>query len=73
MRLQNDEIVMDKEEFLTNTLLAGIACQLLAKITKEEISHWMECLSEQADEQYRLRTPKQHEDMINAYVQISQQ
>jgi hypothetical protein len=30
MRLKNNEIVMDKSEFLTNSLLAGIACHLLA-------------------------------------------
>jgi hypothetical protein len=66
VQLQNDKIVMDKEEFLTNSLLAGIACQLLAKIRKEELSHWMECLSEQAQEQYRQMTPQQREDMINA-------
>lgn len=73
MRLENDEVVMDKEEFLTNSLLTGIACQLLAKIRKEEISHWMECLSEEADKQYKQMTPKQREDMINAYVEISQE
>lgn len=73
MRLENDEVVMDKEEFLTNSLLTGIACQLLAKIRNEEISHWMECLSEEADKQYKQMTPKQREDMINAYVEISQE
>jgi hypothetical protein len=71
MRLQNDEVVMDKEEFLTNSLLAGIACQLLAQIRKEEVSHWMEYLSDRADEQYRQMSPKQREDMINAYVKIA--
>lgn len=70
MRLQNNEIVMNEEEFLTNTLLTGIACQFLAKIRNEELSHWMECLSEEADKQYRQMTPKQRKDMINAYVKI---
>lgn len=73
MRLQNDEIVMDKKEFLTNSLLAGIACQILAQTSKLEINEWMEYLSDTADKQYSQMSFKQREDMINAYVQISQQ
>jgi hypothetical protein len=38
MKLQGENVVMDKEEFLTNSLLAGIACQLLALTSKLEIS-----------------------------------
>ncbi|GAX41548.1 hypothetical protein NIES4075_25210 [Tolypothrix sp. NIES-4075] len=73
MRLQNNQIVMDKEEFLTNSLLAGIACQLLAQTSQLEINEWMQYLSDKADEQYKQMSPKQREDMINAYLQISQQ
>ncbi|MGI2904903.1 hypothetical protein [Tolypothrix sp. VBCCA 56010] len=73
MRLKNNEIVMGKSEFLTNSLLAGIACQILAQTSQLEINEWMEYLSDRADEQYRLRTPKQREDMINACLQISKE
>jgi hypothetical protein len=73
MKLQGENIVMDKEEFLTNSLLAGIACQLLAQMTNRELSDWMEYLSDKADEQFKQMTPKQREEMINAYVQISQE
>lgn len=71
MRLQNDEIVMDEEEFLTNSLLAGIACQFLAQTSKLDISEWMEYLSDAADKQYQHLSPKQREDMINAYLKIA--
>jgi len=73
MRLQDDEIVMDKTEFLTNTLLAGIPCQLLAESSRRDLNEWMEYLSDRANEQYEQMTPKRREDMINAYIQISQQ
>lgn len=72
MRLQNDEIIMDKEEFLTNTLLTGIACQIIENNSKNNLNYWMQYLSDKAQEQYEQMTPKQREDMINAYVQISQ-
>jgi hypothetical protein len=71
MRLQNDEVVMDKKEFLTNSLLAGIACQLLVQTSKLNISEWMEYLSDKADEQYKEMSPKQREDMINGCVKIA--
>lgn len=73
MKLQGENIVMDKEEFLTNSLFTGIACQLLAQMTNRELSDWMEYLSDKASEQYKQMTPKQREDMINSYVQISEQ
>jgi hypothetical protein len=73
MKLQDDKIVMDKEAFLINCLATGIACQFLAQISKEELSDWMEYLSDKACQQYKQMTPKQREDMINSYVQISEQ
>ncbi|MBD2609526.1 hypothetical protein H6G81_34820 [Scytonema hofmannii FACHB-248] len=63
---------MDKEEFLTNSLLSGIACQLLAQMTNRELSDWMEYLSDKADEQFKQMTPKQREEMINAYAKMSE-
>ncbi len=62
--------LMDKQEFLTNSLLSGIACQLLAQMSNRELSAWMEYLSDEADKQFRQMTPQQREDMINAYIQI---
>ncbi|MBD2609563.1 hypothetical protein H6G81_35015 [Scytonema hofmannii FACHB-248] len=73
MKLENEFVVMDKEEFLTNSLLTGIACQLLAQMTNRELSDWMEYLFDKADEQYKQMTPNQREKMINSYVQISQE
>jgi hypothetical protein len=73
MRIENDEIVMDKEEFLTNSLLTGIACQLIAHNSSQTLDYWMQYLSDRADEQFKQMTPKQRENMVNAYVQISQQ
>jgi len=73
MKLQNDFVVMDKEEFLINCLATGIACQFLAQISKEKLSDWMEYLSDNAHKQYKQMTPKQREEMINSYVQISQE
>lgn len=73
MKLQGENVVMDKEEFLVNSLLSGIACQLLAQLSNRELSDWMEYLSDKANEQYEQMTPKQREDMINAYIQISEQ
>jgi len=69
MRSQNNEIAMDKQEFLTNCLLSGIACQLLAQMSNRELSEWMEYLSDEADKQFRQMTPRQREEMINAYIQ----
>lgn len=73
MRIENDEIVMDKEEFLINSLLTGIACQLIANNSSQTLDYWMQYLSDRADEQFKQMTPSQREDMINAYAQISQQ
>ncbi|MBD2609600.1 hypothetical protein H6G81_35200 [Scytonema hofmannii FACHB-248] len=73
MKLQNNFVLMDKEEFLTNSLLSGIACQLLAQMTNRELNDWMEYLSDRASEQFKKMTPKQREEMINSYVQISQE
>ncbi|GAX46278.1 hypothetical protein NIES4075_72990 [Tolypothrix sp. NIES-4075] len=72
MRIENSEIVMDKEEFLINTLLTGIACQLIATNSSQTLDYWMQYLSDKADEQFKQMTPKQREDMINAYVRMSE-
>lgn len=73
MKLQNELIVMGKEEFLTNSLFTGIACQLLAQMTNRKLGDWMEYLCDKADEQFKQMTSKQREDMINSYAQISQE
>ncbi len=71
MRQQGNEIVMDREEFLVNTLAAGIACQLLAQTSQLEVSGWMEYLSDKAHEQFYEMTPKQRDEMINSWLEIS--
>ena len=72
MKVENGFVVMDKEEFLTNSLFTGLACQLLAQLSKQEVSGWMEYLSDKADEQYQQMTSSQREEMINTYVKMSQ-
>lgn len=72
MRLQGENILMDKEEFLINSLLSGIACQILAQTSKLNTSEWMEYLFDTADKQFKQMTPKQREEMIMAYIEISQ-
>ena len=72
MKVENGFVVMDKEEFLTNSLFTGLACQLLAQLSKQEVSGWMEYLSDKADEQYQQMTSSQREEMINTYVKMSE-
>lgn len=72
MKMINNQVVMDKQEFLTNSLFAGIACQILAQTSKLNVSEWMEYLSDTAEKQFQQMTPIQRDEMINAYIQISQ-
>ena len=71
MRQQGDEIVMDKDEFLFNSILSGIACQLLAEASGRNLSYWMQFLSEQAEKQFDEMSLKQRDEMINAYLEIA--
>lgn len=71
MRQQGDEIVMDRDEFLFNSLLSGIACQLLAEGSGQDLSYWMNFLSEQAEEQFDEMSLKQRDEMINVYLEIA--
>ncbi len=71
MRQQGNEIVMDRDEFLFNSLLPGIACQLLAEDSGRDLSYWMNFLSEQAEQQFDEMSLKQRDEMINAYLEIA--
>ncbi len=74
MKIEGDKIVMDKDEYVVNTLLTGIAVQILVDRSKFSMEQWMEFLSNKADEQLeeiKRTRPEQIDQMIEMYVNAS--
>ncbi|MEH2140850.1 hypothetical protein [Nostoc sp.] len=63
----NDKsVVLPKDVFVLNTLGMGIAIQVLAKITKEEIEVWKEYVGATASEQYRQLSSEQIQEIVDS-------
>lgn len=71
MKLQGNNIVVDKEEFLINNLTMGILCQWLETKTNIPMMEWANQAGQMAEKQYDQMTQKQRDDFINAQVEIA--
>lgn len=75
MRVENDEIVMSKEEWVANILNNGVAVQMLEKYTDKTKEWWMDKLGDIANQQLEILKedrPEQIEQMINIYAEASE-
>lgn len=72
MKLQDDKIVADKEEFLINTLTTGILCQWLESKTSTPMMEIAHRATQLAEKQYDQMTPEQRDAQINAWVELSE-
>ncbi len=74
MEIQGDKIVMNKDEYVVNTLLTGIAVQILVDKSKHSMEEWMKFLSNKANEQLeeiKRTEPEQIDQMIKVYSNAS--
>ncbi|MDQ3018258.1 MAG: hypothetical protein M3Q64_00070 [bacterium] len=63
----NDKsVVLPKDVFVLNTLAIGIAIQILAKITGEEIETWKEYVNATANEQYRQLSSQRIQEIVDS-------
>lgn len=63
----NDEyVVLPKDVYVLNTLAMGVAIQILAKITKEEIGAWKQYIGVRANEQYKLLSAQEIQNIVDS-------
>ncbi|MEH2274651.1 MAG: hypothetical protein V7K40_07520 [Nostoc sp.] len=67
MSKQSNEksVILPKDVFVLNTLAMGVAIQILAKITGEEIEEWKKYVNVTASEQYRQLSSQQIQEIVN--------
>ncbi|GJD16346.1 hypothetical protein RIVM261_013020 [Rivularia sp. IAM M-261] len=71
MKLQGNKIIVDKEEFLVNSLTTGILCQWLETKTGIPMMEWANEAGQLAEKQYDQMNQKQRDDFLNAQVEIA--
>lgn len=72
MKLRGNEVIIDKEEFLTNILTTGVLCQWLEKKTGIPMMEWAHQAGLLAQKQYDEMTPEQRDAQIKTWVELSQ-
>jgi hypothetical protein len=74
MELQNNKVVIDKEEYFVNNLALGLAIQILALKSPFDAEHWaayLTCEAEKQLQEIKLNHPEQIDQAIEAYVSAS--
>lgn len=64
-QLDNESVVLPKNLYVLNVLGMGVAIQMLARITGEEIEEWKECISAKANEQYRQLSSEEIHEIVD--------
>lgn len=62
----SEPVVLPKDVFVLNSLAMGIAIQILAKITGEEITTWKEYVCATASSQYKQLSSSQIQEIVNS-------
>lgn len=64
----NDEsVILSKDALVLNTLAMGVAIQILAKITGEEIEAWKDYIQSKASEQYRQLSAEKIQQIVDNF------
>ena len=66
--MKKDNFLMDKEDYIVNTLAMGIAVQYLCNLTGKSFNHWSKQISEQANSQCDQLTDEQIDKTIQDYL-----
>ncbi|MHC5863375.1 hypothetical protein [Nostoc sp.] len=62
----NDEsVILSKDVLVLNTLAMGVAIQILAEITGEEIEAWKDYIQSKASEQYRQLSAEKIQQIVD--------
>lgn len=72
MTISNEDnfIRLPKDSCVLNTLAMGVAIQIIAKLTGEEIEEWKEHVQAIASEQYRQLSPEKMQEIVKSLEEI---
>lgn len=65
--MNNDKVSVPKEVFVLNILAMGVAVQLVAKLTGENIEDWKSWVGQKATEQYNQLSPEQVQAIVDEF------
>ncbi|MEH2201291.1 hypothetical protein [Nostoc sp.] len=68
---KNKSVAVPRDIFVLNTLAMGVAIQILAKITGEEIEVWKEYVSATASEQYRELSSQRIQEIVDSIKDLT--
>ncbi len=69
MKIEGDKIVMDKEEFLINSLYRGVAVDLLAHLTEIDFGELHAKIYLRAEEQFEeIKKAEMIDDMLKKHL-----
>ncbi len=71
MKIENNKVVQDKEEYLINSLFMGLAVQYLVELSNKTFEEWKDILSIEAEKQLetvKAESSEALDDIINECV-----
>ena len=72
MRYENDEIIINEEEFIVNLFVQGVAVQLLEQYTGRSKQWWTETIQKESEQQYEevlVHDPSHIKEVIELYTE----
>ena len=68
MTTEESDFLMDKEDYVLNSIMRGIAVQYLCNLTGKSLNYWVTRLSKEANEQCNQLTKEQVEQTVQDYL-----